>query len=94
MYQLPSMLFSQNFDTHQRNYSTCEKEKLVLPLSLQHFDFYLCPTIAPVQVYADLNPTVLISKMRNHNQRLLQWSLALQECNILKFDMLRDKIML
>ena len=43
---------------------------------------YLRPKSAPVQVYIDHNPLVFISKMKNHNQRLLRWSLALQEYNL------------
>ena len=78
----PVCYFSRKLDSHQRNYSTCEKETLALLLSLQHFDIYLRPTVAPVQVYTDHNPLVFISKMKNHNQRLLRWSLALQEYDL------------
>ena len=78
----PVCYFSRRFDSHQRHYSTCEKETLALLLSLQHFDVYLRPTIAPVQVYTDHNPLVFINKMKNHNQRLLRWSLALQEYDL------------
>ena len=78
----PVCYFSQKFDSHQRHYSTCEKETLALLLSLQHFDIYLHPTITPVRVHTDHNPLVFINKMKNHNQRLLQWSLALQEYDL------------
>jgi len=78
----PVCYFSRKFDTHQRNYSTCEKETLALLFSLEHFDIYLRPTIAPIQVYTDHNPLVFINKMKNSNQRLLRWSLALQEYDI------------
>ena len=36
----------------------------------------------PIEVYTDHNPLVFLGKMRNKNQRLLQWSLQLQEYNI------------
>ena len=72
----PVCYFSRKFNSHQRHYSAYEKETLALLLSLQHFDVYLCPTSAPVQVYTDHNPLVFINKMKNHNQRLLWWSLA------------------
>ena len=78
----PVCYFSRKLDSHQRNYSTYEKETLALLLSLQHFDIYLRPTVDPVQVYTDHNPLVFISKMKNHNQRLLRWSLALQEYDL------------
>ena len=55
---------------------------MALLLTLQHFDVYLRPTIAPVQVYTDHNPLVFIGKMKNRNQRLLRWSLALKECDV------------
>ena len=58
------------------------QETLALLLPLQHFDIYLRPTVVPVQVYMDHNPLVFVSKMRNSNQRLLQWSLTLQEYDI------------
>ena len=78
----PVCYYSRKFDSHQCNYSTCEKETLALLLSLQYFDVYLRPTIAPVQVYTDHNPLVFINKMKNRNQRLLRWSLALQEYDV------------
>ena len=33
-------------------------------------------------VYSDHNPLVFVQKMKTDNQRLLRWSLALQEYNI------------
>ena len=44
----------------------------------QHFDFYLSAATFPIQVYIDHNPLVFLSRMKNKNQRLLRWSLALQ----------------
>ena len=36
----------------------------------------------PVVVYTDHNPLVFINKMKNKNQRILRWSLMLQEHNL------------
>ena len=78
----PISYFSQKFNKHQRGYSTCEKEILALILALQHFEFYLSSAMHPIEVYTDHNPLVFLGKMRNKNQRLLRWSLQLQEYNI------------
>ena len=51
----PVCYFSRKFNSHQCHYSTCKKGTLALLLSLQHFDIYLSPIIAPVQVYTDHN---------------------------------------
>ena len=78
----PVCYFSRKFNKHQRNYSTIEKECLALLLALQHFDVYLGITVHPVLVYTDHNPLTFINKMKNNNQRLLRWSLTLQEYNL------------
>ncbi len=78
----PICYFSRKFDKHQRNYSTIEKECLALLLSLQHFDVYLNTTLYPVLVYTDHNPLTFIHKMKNRNQRLVRWSLTLQEYDL------------
>ena len=62
--------FSCKFDKHQRNYSTCEKETLVLVLASKHFDFYISAAMFPMQVYTDHNPLVFLAKMKNKYQRL------------------------
>jgi len=74
--------FSKKFDVHQQKYSTIEKEALSLLFAVRHFDVYLNTTVMPVLVYTDHNPLVFLHKMREHNQRLLQWSLTLQEYNL------------
>ena len=81
----PVCYYSKRFDCHQRNYSTVEKETLALVLSLQHFEVYLSSTIAPVEVFTDHNPLVYIQRMKNHNKRLLRWSLVLQIHSLKKF---------
>ena len=78
----PIGYFSHKLSASQRNYSTSEKETLALVLALQHFDFYLTPAQFPVQVYTDHNPLVFLNRMKNKNQRLLRWSLALQSYDL------------
>ena len=78
----PICYFSKKFNKHQRNYSTVEKETLALLLALQHFEVYLNPSPYPILVYTDHNPLTFIHKMKNKNQRLLRWSLYLQEYDL------------
>ena len=78
----PVSYFSYKFNIHQRNYSTCEKETLALILALQHLRVYLDAPAAEVLVYTDHNPLVFINRMKDKNQRLLRWSLVLQEYNL------------
>ena len=49
----PISYFSQKFDQHQCNYSTCEKEALALILMIRQFDFYLSGAIFPIEVFTD-----------------------------------------
>ena len=67
---------------HQKNYSTVEKECLSLILALQHFEVYLTSSSSPIVVFSDHSPLTFIHKMKNKNQRLLRWSLLLQEYNL------------
>ena len=77
-----NQLFSKKFDESQRRYSTTKKETLALLLTLKHFDVYLNMTAEPVLIYTGHNPIVFINKMKEKNQRLLRWSLILQQYNI------------
>jgi len=54
----------------------------VLLLALQHFEFYLSLVCYPIEVFTEHNSLVFLSKMKHKNQRLLRWSLLLQEYNI------------
>ena len=74
--------YSKKFNKHQKSYSTEEKECLSLILALQHFEVYLTSSSAPIVVFSDHNPLTFILKMKNKNQRLLRWSLLLQEYNL------------
>ena len=75
----PVCYFSKKFNKSQRNYSTIEKEGLALVLALQHFEVYVSSSSLPIVVYSDHNPLVFINKFKDKNQRLLRWSLMLQE---------------
>ena len=74
--------FSMKFLKYQRNYSVVEKETLRLVLALQHFDVYLGSTPFKIKVYTDHNPLTFLKTMKNKNQRLVRWNLALQEYNL------------
>ena len=78
----PVSYFSKKFNKQQRNYSTIEKECLALILAIQHFEIYLSSGTFPIVVFTDHNPLSFLHKLKNKNQRLLRWSLMLQEYNL------------
>ena len=78
----PVSYFSRKFNKHQLAYSTIEKETLSLLLALQHFEVYLGSSSLPVMVFTDHNPLVFLSRMYNHNQRLMRWALMVQDFNL------------
>lgn len=78
----PVCYFSRKFNRHQTKYSTIEKEALALLLALQHFEVYVGSSSLPVVTYTDHNPLVFLSRMYNHNQRLMRWALAVQDYNL------------
>ena len=78
----PVCYFSKKFNKHQKNYSTIEKECLALILAIQQFEVYLTSSTSPIFVFSDHNPLSFLHKLKNKNQRLLRWSLLLQEFNL------------
>ena len=78
----PVCYFSKKFNEHQKNYSTIEKECLALILAIQQFEVYLTSSTSPIVVFSDHNPLSFLHKLKNKNQRLLRWSLLLQEFNL------------
>nr|XP_046272302.1 uncharacterized protein LOC124073826 [Scatophagus argus] len=78
----PVCYFSKKFSAAQRRYSTIEKEALAMLWALQHFEAYVGSTPQPVLVFTDHNPLVFLSRMYNHNQRLMRWALMAQNFNI------------
>ena len=77
----PVSYFSKKFLKYQKNYSVVEKETLGLVLALEHFDVYL-GRHSKIKIYTDHNPLTFLKTMKNKNQRLVRWSLALQEYNL------------
>lgn len=78
----PVSYFSWKFNKHQLAYPTIEKETLSLLLALQHFEVYLGSSSLPVVVFTDHNPIVFLSRMYNHNQKLMRWALMVQDFNL------------
>ena len=78
----PLSYFSKKLTSYQKNYATVEKEALALLLAVKHYDVYLSSSCHPVQVYTDHNPLTFVHRMKLDNQRLLRWSLTLQEYNL------------
>ena len=76
----PVSYFSRKFNRCQKNYSTIEKECLALVWAIQQFQVYIGST--PTIVYTDHNPLVFINRMKGGNQRILRWSLYLQQFNL------------
>ena len=78
----PVCYYSKKFNKHQRTYFTIEKECISLILALQHFEVHLASSVAPIVIFTYHNPLTFNHKMKNKNQRLLRWSLMLQEHNL------------
>lgn len=78
----PVSYFSRKFNKYQVRYSTIEQETLALLWALQHFEVYLGSTSLPVLVFTDHNPLTFLSRMYNHNQRLMRWALVVQGYNL------------
>ena len=78
----PICYYSKKFNTPQSHYSTIEKETLSLLLAVQFFEVYVGSSPMPVVVYTDHNPLVFLRQMKNSNQRLMRWSLLVQDFNL------------
>lgn len=74
----PVSYYSTQLKAHQKNYSTVEKELVGLINALSHFECYLYG-LRPLIVYTDHNPLKFLQRSRHTNQRLLRWSLILQQ---------------
>ena len=75
----PVSFYSKKLNKAQKGYATVEKEALALLLALKHYDVYLNETPHLIEVFTDHNPLTFVNRMKLHNQRLLRWSLTLQE---------------
>ena len=78
----PVCYFSKKFEKGQKNYCTSEKELLALVLALQHFEVYVSAGEYPLTVYTYHNPLTFLHRLKNKNQRLLRWSILLQQYNL------------
>jgi len=76
----PVCFYSKRLNRHQQRYSTVEKEALGLVLAVRVFSPYF--GAQPVTVYTDHSPLQFIQRMANHNQKLLRWTLELQQFNL------------
>ncbi|XP_063589651.1 uncharacterized protein LOC134766651 [Penaeus indicus] len=78
----PVSFMSTKFKVYQRHYSTIEKEALALLMALEKFAVYLDNSAKEIIVYSDHNPLQFVNRMKNKNQRLSRWCLALQPYNL------------
>ncbi|XP_069973541.1 uncharacterized protein [Penaeus vannamei] len=78
----PVCYSSAKFKPHQTHYSTIEKETAALLMPLEKFDVYLSCTPYEIEVFSDHNPLQFVMRMKNINQRLTRWYLALQPYNL------------
>jgi len=76
----PICFYSKKLDCHQKRYSTIEKEALALVLAVRMFSVYF--GTQPVKVFTDHSPLQFIQRMANHNQKVLRWSLELQQYSL------------
>ena len=76
----PICYFSKKLDCHQKRYSTVEKEALGLILAVRVFSVYF--GTSPVRVFTDHSPLQFLRRMSNQNQKLLRWSLELDQYNL------------
>ena len=78
----PVSYFAKKFLKYQKNYSVVEKETLGFVLALDHFEIYLGSTPFIIKVCTYHNPLTFLKTMKNKNQWLVRWSLALQDLEI------------
>ena len=77
----PVSYTSNKFAKHQLSYSTIEKELLALILAVRKFDYYIHNAVV-TDVFTDHQPLRFLEQNRGTNQRLLRWSLLLQQYNL------------
>jgi len=76
----PICYLSRKLLNNESRYSTIEKEALALVVAVRAFSVYFGS--APVIVYTDHSPLQFINQMANTNQKLLRWSLELQQYSL------------
>jgi hypothetical protein len=73
----PICFLSRKLRIHEMHYSTIEKEALALVTAVRACSVYFGSS--PVLVYTDHSPLQFINTMANSNQKLLRWSIELQQ---------------
>ena len=73
----PICFLSRKLRVHELHYSTIEKEALALVTAVRACSVYFGSS--PVVVYTDHSPLQFINTMANSNQKLLRWSIELQQ---------------
>jgi hypothetical protein len=76
----PVCYYSKRLTPCQQRYSTVEKEAFALLSAVRSFRVYFGNH--PVTVYSDHSPLQFINRMANHNDKLLRYSLELQQYNM------------
>jgi len=77
----PICYLSKKLNTHQRNYSTVEKEAFGLLFATRTCSVYF--GTSSVVVYTDHSPLQFLQRMSNCNQKLLCWNHELQEFKLI-----------
>ncbi|XP_062614536.1 uncharacterized protein LOC134276295 [Saccostrea cucullata] len=72
----PVAYLSKKLLPREKNYSTIEKELLAIVWAIGSFSYYL--EGRKFYVETDHNPLTWLHRLKNKNQRLLRWALALQ----------------
>jgi hypothetical protein len=76
----PVSYYSRKLLPRERNYSTIEKELLAVLAGLDTYRIYVGH--GPLTVYSDHNPLRWLATVKNANQRVLRWALAMSEYDI------------
>ena len=75
----PISFMSKKLNKAQKNYSTTEKEALALLTAVRAYRVYLTGSVI---VYTDHSPLAFLKRMAGVNQKLLRWSLELDQFDI------------
>ena len=75
----PIQFLSRKLLERERKYPTVEKECLAIVWAVQQLHYYLCGR--QFQVETDHRPLTWLERVKDKNQKLLRWSLVLQQYN-------------
>jgi len=71
---------SRALKTHEKNYSTIEKEALAIVFAIKHFRHYVFGQ--KIKLYTDHKPLIWLMTHKDTSGRLIRWALQLQEYDI------------